>query len=87
MRMENRERAYIRLEIRKKQKFLFIECENSVDRKEITEDGQITVKDDRKNHGFGLDAMRAVAEKYASIIQIEREPGRFTVRTNLCLPE
>lgn len=87
MRMENREGAYIRLEIRKKQKFLFIECENSVDRKEVPEDGQTTVKDDRKNHGFGLDAMRAVAEKYASIIQIECEPGRFTVRTNLCLPE
>ncbi|MEZ3475061.1 MAG: hypothetical protein K1W27_20125 [Lachnospiraceae bacterium] len=31
--------------------------------------------------------MRTVAEKYASIIQIEREPGRFTVRTNLCLTE
>ena len=87
MRMENRERAYIRLEIRKKQKFLFIECENSVDRKEITEDGQITIKDDRKSHGFGLDAMKAVAEKYASIIQMEREPDRITVRTNLCLPE
>lgn len=87
MRMENREEGYIRLEIRKKQKFLFIECENSVDRKEIPEDGQTTVKDDRKNHGFGLDAMRAVAEKYASIIQIEHEPDRFIVRTNLCLPE
>lgn len=32
MRMENRSRAYINLEIRKKQRFLFIECENSVDR-------------------------------------------------------
>lgn len=87
MRMEELEGAYIRLEIRKKQKFLFIECENSVDIKEAAKDGQTTVKDDRKNHGFGLDAMKAVAEKYASIIQMECEPGRFTVRTNLCLPE
>lgn len=87
MRMENREGAYIRLEIRKKQKFLFIECENSTDRKEVPESGQTTVKDDQKNHGFGLDAMRSVAEKYASIIQIEHMPGKFTVRTNLCLPE
>lgn len=31
--------------------------------------------------------MRTVAEKYASIIQIEREPGGFIVRTNLCLTE
>lgn len=87
MRMEDGKEAYINLEIRKNQKFLFIECENSVDIKEALQDGQATVKADRKNHGFGLDAMRAVAEKYASIIQIEREPGRFTVRTNLCLTE
>ena len=75
------------MEIRKKKKFLFIECENSVDKKEVLEDGQTTVKDDRKKHGFGVDAMRAVAEKYASIIQTERGPDKFTVRTNLCLPE
>lgn len=87
MRMESREESYIRLEIRKKKKFLFIECENSVDKKEVLEEGQTTVKGDRKKHGFGLDAMRAVAEKYASIIQTERGPDKFTVRTNLCLPE
>ena len=87
MRMESREESYIRLEIRKKKKFLFIECENNVDKKEVLEEGQTTVKGDRKKHGFGLDAMRAVAEKYASIIQTEREPDKFTVRTNLCLPE
>ncbi|HAP20665.1 MAG TPA: hypothetical protein DCR27_05270 [Lachnospiraceae bacterium] len=87
MRMENREGAYIRLDIRKKQKFLFIECENGIDIKDVPKSGQTTVKDDRKNHGFGLDAMKSVAEKYASIIQIEYVPGRFTVRTNLCLPE
>lgn len=87
MRMAERDGAYIRLEIRKKHKFLFIECENSVDKKEVWEDRQTTVKNDRKNHGFGLEAMKAVAEKYASIIQIERDTDRFTVRTNLCLPE
>lgn len=87
MRMEDREEAYINLEIRKNQRFLFIECENSVDRGEILEAGQRTVKDHPKEHGFGLRAMSAVAEKYASIIQVEREPGRFTARTNLCLLE
>lgn len=87
MRMGDRKEAYIILEVRKNQKFLFIECENSVDVKEILEEGQTTIKDDQKNHGFGLDAMRTVAEKYASIIQTVREPGSFTVRTNLCLPE
>ncbi len=86
-RMEDRKEAYIILEIRKNQKFLFIECENSVDVKEILKEGQTTIKEDQKNHGFGLDAMRTVAEKYAGIIQTVREPGSFTVRTNLCLPE
>lgn len=87
MRMENQAGAYIHLEIRKKQRFLFIECENSVDREEILKPDRATVKDDPKKHGFGLRAMNAVAEKYSSIIQIERDPDRFTVRTNLCLPE
>ena len=87
MRMEDRAGAYINLEIRKKQRFLFIECENSVAPGENLEPGQATLKDDAKEHGFGLKTMSAVAEKYASITQIQREPGRFVVRTNLCLPE
>lgn len=87
MRMEDRAGSYINLEIRKKQRFLFIECENSVDPGEALESGGATAKDDPKEHGFGLKVMGAVAEKYASIMQIEREPGRFVVRTSLCLPE
>ena len=85
--MEDRAGAYINLEIRKNQRFLFIECENSVAPGENLEPGQATLKDDAKEHGFGLKTMSAVAEKYASITQIQREPGRFVVRTNLCLPE
>lgn len=87
MRMEDRTGAYINLEIRKKQRFLFIECENSVDPGEVLKPGQAMIKDDPEEHGFGLKVMNAVAEKYASIVQFEREPGRFVVRTNLCLPE
>lgn len=87
MRMEDQAGAYINLEIRKNQRFLFIECENSVDLGESLEPGQATFKDDPKKHGFGLKTMGVVAEKYASIMQIEREPGRFVVRTNLCLPK
>lgn len=87
MRMEDRTGAYINLEIRKKQRFLFIECENSVDRREDPRAARTTSKDDPEEHGFGLKVMNAVAEKYASIMQIEREPGRFVARTNLCLPE
>lgn len=87
MRMGNRTGAYINLEIRKKQRFLFIECENSVDPGEILKPGQATIKGQAEEHGFGLKVMNAVAEKYASITQIEREPGRFVVRTNLCLRE
>lgn len=86
LRMENEAGAYIRLEIRKRKRFLFIECENSMDSKESAEGQKRTVKGDEQNHGFGLEAMKAVAEKYAGILQIERKPGSFTVRTNLCLP-
>ena len=87
MRMEDRAGAYINLEIRKNQRFLFIECENSVDPGESLEAGQATVKGRAEEHGFGLKIMGAVAEKYAGVMQIQREPGRFVARTNLCLPE
>lgn len=87
MRMEKRQNAYIGLEIRKRGKFLYIECTNSMAPKEMVQEGHRTIKKDVKNHGFGLKAMETVAEKYASIIQIEKGGGRFTVRTNLCLTE
>lgn len=87
MRMEKTKERYIRLEIRKRESFLFVECENSMDLKEHFSGEHKTIKKDKKNHGYGLEAMKAVAEKYSSIIQIEQEPGKFLVRTNLCLPD
>lgn len=87
MRMEDRTGAYINLEIRKKQRFLFIECENSMDPQEELCTAWTTSKDSLREHGFGLKAMNAIAEKYSSIMQVEQGPGCFIVRTNLCLPE
>jgi hypothetical protein len=90
MRMKHRENAYIHLEIRKTKSFLFVECVNSVEhteKAEILKTGQKTIKSDRADHGFGLEAMRRVAEKYEGILQIEQEQGRFTIRTNLSLSE
>lgn len=76
--------AYIELAIRKSQRFLFIECENSVDPGGALGAGPDNAQGRPK--GARLRS-GAVAEKYASITQIQREPGRFVVRTNLCLPE
>ncbi len=88
LRMEKREEAWLELEIFKRKSFLFLSCKNSVDPGESGEpETEKTRKKDKKNHGFGLTVMRDVAEKYSGILEIRKEPGSFTVRTNLCLPE
>ncbi len=87
MRMEEGQEAYIGLETWKRQKFLYIECTNGVAPKELSGEQRRTIKEEVKNHGFGLEAMETVAEKYVSIIQTEQSESRYTVRTNLCLAE
>ena len=43
----------------------------------------LTTKDSPNDHGFGLIKMRAVAEKYGSVLDITHADGRFTVLTAL----
>lgn len=45
-----------------------------------------TRKDDPASHGFGLAQMRAVAEKYSSVLDISWTEERFTVQTALQNP-
>lgn len=88
-RMEDTGKAYIDITISKHNKFLFIECINSVDMKESKPKYHewVTTKKNVREHGYGIPLMEQIADKYAGIIQIERREGEFVVRTNLCLPE
>lgn len=68
--------------------FLPILCENTFDG-QVNADPQgrlQTRKDDPASHGFGLAQMRAVAEKYSSVLDISWTEERFTVQTALQNP-
>ncbi len=58
---------------------LFVGCVNSAPPEEEPP------AEKRPGHGYGLEAMRRVAEKYDSVLKLDREPGRFSVKTNLAL--
>ena len=77
-----REKA-IRFQMRVKGDFIPILCENTFDgHVETAPDGSVrTTKADPDSHGFGLAQMRAVVEKYESILDVSWTDDKFTVQT------
>ena len=73
----------VRFRMRVEKDFIPILCENTFDgHVETAPDGAIqTTKADAAAHGFGLAQMRAVAEKYDSILDVSWTEDRFTVQT------
>lgn len=83
---EGREKA-IRFQMKAAGSFLPVLCENTFDGR-VETDGHgnpRTTKPDPAVHGFGIEQMRAVAEKYGSILDISWTEERFTVQTALQL--
>ena len=84
---EGREKA-IFFRIRAAGNFIPILCENTFDG-QVDTDGQGAIrtrKADPDSHGFGLTQMRAVAEKYGSILDVKWTEERFTFQTALQKP-
>lgn len=66
------------------QGFLAIQCENTFSGElKRDEKGRLLFTKREEGHGFGLSQMRAVAEKYHSVLDVSWEEGRFTVQTAL----
>ena len=66
-----------------------IHCENTYcGTVRLDQAGQlVTTKANAEDHSFGLVQMRAVAEKYNSVLDISYDQDRFTVQTALALPD
>ncbi len=83
-RIEPGKARYIRLKMDKHENFLFIGCTNSAADEQEGEglDGEERVF---RRHGYGLEAMRQIAEKYSSILLLDRGEGEFSVKSNFSL--
>lgn len=83
-RMNPEHRRYINIQMNLRENFLFIKCVNSTDDppKDISRADEEQL---RSGHGYGLAAMRKIAEKYGSMLMIEQLPGEFEIKSNLCL--
>ena len=76
-RMSPGQERYIWVDMHLRGNFLCLQCVNSRPAGEEPEA--------REGHGYGLAAMRAVAEKYNSVLLIERTPSEFSVTSDFCL--
>lgn len=74
---------FIQVQMRLKGDFLFIKCVNSRDGADDRGDTGLT----RPGHGYGLAAMRRVAEKYGSVLLTNPEGNTYEVKSYLCLKE
>ena len=77
-------RKFVRVRLRSSECFLAVSCENSFDGRVLPDGrgGLLTTKPEGA-HGLGLAQMRAVAEKYSSVLELSRTDGEFTVQTAL----
>ena len=80
---------FIRIQMSVRNGFLAIQCENTFQGPlvEKREGGLLSRKSHPEFHGFGIAKMRAVAEKYKSILDISYTDTVFTVQTALKLPQ
>ena len=75
----------VRLRIHAVQGFLAVSCENTCAGEPLRDGEGRIVSAKGEGHGLGLGQMRAVAEKYHSMLDISCGGGRFTVQTALKL--
>lgn len=77
-RMEKDKDRYIQLKMYEKEYYLFIGCVNSFSK---TEEAHVPDHPERehKEHGYGLEAMHQIAEKYGSILMVDRREDEFSV--------
>lgn len=73
---------FIRFQMHADHGALFIGCVNST---AAGESGAQPRRERTERHGYGLVAMRRIAEKYDSILKVDSGSGEFSVKTNLSM--
>ncbi len=93
--IEDKEKRLISLTVRRKNKFIIVECENCSDSANVRLRSNQTHRRFRKNnlpqtskgdnvkHGFGLKSISQVAEKYGGALNVSYEDGWFKVKVLL----
>ncbi len=73
------QKRYIHVKMYIKGKYLFIGCENSA-----PGNGETMVKKG-KTHGYGLENMKRIVQKYGGMLHIERKNSSFALKSDFCL--
>ena len=84
----DQDRRVIRVTVRESHGAVFFQIENFYEQPLSMTDGlPRTTKDDEENHGFGLQSIRAITERYDGTMDIETEDGRFLLTILIPIPE
>lgn len=84
-RLEDPEKRLISLDVRARDHFLFISQENYFAGSLMMEQGlPVTMKEDKRFHGFGMQSIRMLTEKYGGDLQIRADGGLY--RLSVMLP-
>lgn len=80
-------KRWIQLHVKMKNDFLLIRCSNSKENA-LTENDQgfLTTKQEKGAHGYGILVMKAIVEKYGSLLDISYDDCSFTLKTMLPVP-
>ncbi len=74
------EKRYIKVKMYINGNYLFIGCTNSA--KQAADE----IKKDR-SHGYGLENMKRIAEKYGGVVKIDRDNESFSIKSGFCLKD
>lgn len=88
-RMEPEQERYIRIRMYVYQDSLFIGCSNSMadtgGEKGSYGEADSERRREHRRHGYGMEAMGRIAEKYNSVLKVDKGNGEFSVKSNLYL--
>lgn len=80
----NTKNKYIELKMYKQNKYLIIKLTNSKKGGRLRLDGKyMTSKDNNENHGFGLENVKYMVEKYDGLFEIEENKESFIVKIGI----